>query len=444
MDEDSGMDGMDGTDGADDAGSDGASADDGSSYGSDDGSSSEPSYEDSGTDDSGAEVSGDDTATVDDGVDTSGPSDLSGLSDLPDSSVLSGPDTAATPRLAVVAPTEGILADPSALTGDVSVPAGLDPQMWVDPSTVTVDPMADSIAGAPEIGQGYFQYQGTGNANCGPYSAAMAINELTGANISGEEIAEFAKSQGWMTQDFVNGNKDWNYWSGLTPEQLEATMDHYLAASGGDASDSQGTIEDLAGHLDAGHPVVAMVDSSEILGSNVSDDPNDRTPNHFVTVTGIDRVHDQVFLNDPAQTAPVVMPLTQFEAAWRDSGNRMLDVHPGAVPSADPTSGLFPEPGTPLVPLPTAPSVPVAPTPYADATLSAVPTSAPVPDAPVLAQGCCLLPMTITVLAVDPVATVGAPPVPPAVAALGVPPNTIPTTSGLSSSVVPPMGRTGL
>ncbi|WP_433783831.1 C39 family peptidase [Actinomycetospora sp. CA-101289] len=345
---------------------------------------------------------------------------------------------------------DGILAGGVATVDASLVPAGMDPALYVDPSTVLVDPTASTVIGSPAIDQGYFQPQGPANANCGPYSAAMAINAMTGSNISGEELAEFAKQQGWMEQDFVNGNPDWGYWSGLEPKELEALIDAYVGPGGGDATRSYGSLDTLAGHLAADHPVVVMVDSGELAsyGSGFDADAADQKPNHFVTVTGIDPVRGQIFLNDPAKSAPIVMPLAQFEAAWRDSGNQMLEVNPGVSGSltTEMTSAPTAAPPAegPLVPLPaTAPTAAttLSPTFPADASLSAVPV--PLAPAPPLATGCCVLPMTFEWQVVDPVATVGAPPVPPAVAAVGMPPNTIPTTSGLSSSIVPPMGRTG-
>ena len=165
-----------------------------------------------------------------------------------------------------------------------------------------------------------------------------------------------------------------------------------------------------------------MVDSGELTEPGAASDPSstDVTPNHFM-VTGIDPVNRQVFPNDPAKTAPVIMPLDQFEAAWRDSGNRMLEVTPGG-----PAPTSTPDPGGPLVSVPTAPvtapvpaTVPGMPSPARPRSPAPAPT---VPPAP-LADGCCVLSMTLDVLASDLVAAVGAPPVPSAVAALGVLPD---------------------
>jgi ABC-type bacteriocin/lantibiotic exporter with double-glycine peptidase domain len=69
----------------------------------------------------------------------------------------------------------------------------------------------------------------------------------------------------------------------------------------------------IADHLQAGHPVIAFVDTGELAYWAV-------TTNHAVVVIGLDAEH--VVVNDPASaTSPHRIPRDAFELAWLNCDN---------------------------------------------------------------------------------------------------------------------------
>ncbi len=70
----------------------------------------------------------------------------------------------------------------------------------------------------------------------------------------------------------------------------------------------EATLSLMVGHLQAGHPVIAFVDTAELAYWSA-------TTNHAIVVIGLDAEH--VIVNDPAfASAPQRILLGEFELAW--------------------------------------------------------------------------------------------------------------------------------
>jgi predicted double-glycine peptidase len=90
-------------------------------------------------------------------------------------------------------------------------------------------------------------------------------------------------------------------------------MAAYLAANGYRAFAFAGSWGDLRENLTKGRPLIVA------LG------PNGGTkPLHYVVVTGMDWVHDFVFVNDPAQRKLMRAGRSEFESEWKATGNWTL------------------------------------------------------------------------------------------------------------------------
>jgi len=92
-----------------------------------------------------------------------------------------------------------------------------------------------------------------------------------------------------------------------------STMETFLTANGYRAFAFAGSWGDLRENLNKGRPLIIA------LG------PNGATkPLHYVVVTGMDWVHDFVFVNDPAQRKLMRVAWSEFEAEWKATGNWTL------------------------------------------------------------------------------------------------------------------------
>jgi ABC-type bacteriocin/lantibiotic exporter with double-glycine peptidase domain len=86
-----------------------------------------------------------------------------------------------------------------------------------------------------------------------------------------------------------------------------------LAQLGLDITYREATLPIMATYLQAGHPVIAFVDTTELTYWSFA-------TNHAVIVIGLDAT--DVIVNDPAfDTAPHRIPHDEFELAWLNCDN---------------------------------------------------------------------------------------------------------------------------
>ncbi len=80
-----------------------------------------------------------------------------------------------------------------------------------------------------------------------------------------------------------------------------------------DVTYREATLSIVAAYLQAGHPVIAFVDTAELDHWSIA-------TNHAVVIIGLDAA--EVIINDPAfETAPFHIPHDEFELAWLNSDN---------------------------------------------------------------------------------------------------------------------------
>lgn len=268
--------------------------------------------------------------------------------------------------------------------------AGSHP-LWVDPGTAAIDLTSPSMVGSPSTDGRYIQFQGDGTVFCGPYSAAMAANALTGADGSGgddqhvwtgdelknwagwDNVTTGAGDAGESGGDTSEGRSALIGPDGMTPDDLvymlqaqvglqasystletrfEAEHPGKVLVEGfppehpglpdaeeplplehpdievtvADAERQTSNLGALTDRLRNGHKVIVFVDSDELRAADPDESTEHEKPNHYLVVTGVDEKAGWVVMNDPLHKVSSFMPLTQFEAAWQDSGYGMVDL----------------------------------------------------------------------------------------------------------------------
>ena len=208
--------------------------------------------------------------------------------------------------------------------GDTSPLAGATPDTEAIPDGYLR--AADTTWGAPEDDAWYWLFQGYGTGTCGATSVAMVIADMMNMPLgSNQQVVEQAVTLGLLQYDPSNPDwQKWGGWSGMTTSNVEALLESYGVAS---TSYTGANVGHLASYLEAGHPIVVMVDGEEIWYGG-DDDATDwgQAPNHFVQVVGVDYVQQVVYLNDPAieNGAGLAVSMSLFEDAWGDAGNTMI------------------------------------------------------------------------------------------------------------------------
>jgi predicted double-glycine peptidase len=96
-------------------------------------------------------------------------------------------------------------------------------------------------------------------------------------------------------------------------------MERYLRESGFRVFAINGGWDDLRQHLSQGRPLILSMRPG-----------GKRAPFHYVVVTGIDWVHEAVFLNDPARGKLLRVERAEFEKEWQAARNWMLLAVPEA------------------------------------------------------------------------------------------------------------------
>lgn len=186
-----------------------------------------------------------------------------------------------------------------------------------------------------------FWFQQAVSGWCGPASVAQIIAEYSGAvdlqALEGQ-VAQAAIDNGWLS--YSEGGK-FDGWSGMTTPDLNTLLNEL----GVPADVEHGDMTQLAQYLAEGREIIVAVDADETWArvsaedSAVDLDPDAASvfhdddgvdagiaPDHFVTVVGIDLDRGVVLLNDPGHPDGelAVIPIEQFDDAWRDSGHEMI------------------------------------------------------------------------------------------------------------------------
>jgi uncharacterized protein YvpB len=98
---------------------------------------------------------------------------------------------------------------------------------------------------------------------------------------------------------------------------LASEVERYLKESGFRTFSIPGKWEDLREQLTKGRPVIVGLQPQ-----------SNKSPLHFVVVTGVDWERPAIFVNDPARGKLLRIERADFEKAWRPVGNWMLLVVP--------------------------------------------------------------------------------------------------------------------
>lgn len=136
---------------------------------------------------------------------------------------------------------------------------------------------------------------------CGSASLAMLLQywEAQGAAIPAEKLrAELIQKR---------------LYSSKAHGILASEMERYLRESGFREFAVQGEWSDLREHLEHGRPLIVSIQPGKA-----------RAPFHYVVVTGIDWLHEAVFLNDPARGKLLRVERREFEKQWQAVRNWML------------------------------------------------------------------------------------------------------------------------
>ena len=89
-------------------------------------------------------------------------------------------------------------------------------------------------------------------------------------------------------------------------------LKRYLEQRGYTAFAFEGREDDLQQHIEKGRPLIVALK------------PGAGAPLHYVVVTGFDRQHNTLWLNDPAERKLLQRALPSFEKEWKGTGNWTL------------------------------------------------------------------------------------------------------------------------
>lgn len=135
---------------------------------------------------------------------------------------------------------------------------------------------------------------------CGAASLAMVMqywdNQRSAPHARGVEEAAIEAALDPLAKGISNG-----------------AMVSYLSANGYQAFAFAAGWDELREHLSKGRPLIVALGPAGTKG-----------PLHYVVVTGMDWVHDFVFMNDPAQRKLMRVARSEFESEWKATGNWTL------------------------------------------------------------------------------------------------------------------------
>ena len=208
------------------------------------------------------------------------------------------------------------------------------------PSFTTDGSIGDAIEGAagdPHRDANFWRLQTT-DFTCAVEAQGSIIEAFTGECVDEVSLATLAAQQGWLT---VEG--------GTLPELANKLLDHY----GIDNHVVTGaTIGDVFSELAFGHKIIVGVDGEELWhGGQGEETPFEHTPNHAITLTGVDLDHPDgpvVYVNDSGDPhgAGRMYDLQRFVEAWEDSGFHYIATDDPApdfeVPGFDANAELHP------------------------------------------------------------------------------------------------------
>jgi hypothetical protein len=228
------------------------------------------------------------------------------------------------------------------------VPEGTEPVVAEAPAVVAGDlpPWVEAHGDAEAAG--YFWEPQSVDGLCVDVSVGMVIAQLTGTELTEQQLAEAAVGLGIQTVSAEGAV------SGIGPNDVVKLVEHF----GLDAERyTDLSVEDLQNLLDGGLPVIVGVDSSEVW-EYVDDDAkaNGFGADHAVVVTGIetdDTGRTVVFLNDPGNAQGgrgYPIPLEVFLDAWHDSDETAIIATPDAATTASIEEALGLQPATDAAP----------------------------------------------------------------------------------------------
>ncbi len=177
-----------------------------------------------------------------------------------------------------------------------------------DPFAVSED---DSVHGEPMAETEFHQVQ-PGPVDCLPTSVAMVLSEITGDMVPADEVVALANDMGVMTS------------TGMAAEDGVALLAEY----GVDAQVTNGDMDLLRAELDSGTDVIIGLDSADLYADGGGPFDPGMQAGHAVVITGIDDDAGLVYINDPGfpDGAGVAITISDFEDAWEDSDNTMIEV----------------------------------------------------------------------------------------------------------------------
>lgn len=175
---------------------------------------------------------------------------------------------------------------------------------------------SSAMIGNPSQDMQHWEYQGD-SGPCAIFAQKFAIEELLGRELDTEDMISVASQHGW-------------YDGGTSMGNMGQMLEYYGLHA---VPNPQGDMEAISRCLAQGGKVIVAVDGNEIWeGENdpFFFSPND--PNHAVEVIGIDcsnADNPMVILNDSGTPdgRGLMIPLAQFEDAWEDSGNFMVEAY---------------------------------------------------------------------------------------------------------------------
>jgi len=196
----------------------------------------------------------------------------------------------------------------------------------VNPSLVPdVAPAESAIIGDPLDDMSFWHLQDA-NDTCAIASQQFVIEQLTGQQVTEEQLVALSEQNGWYTPGAGTPPDD----CGNLLQLFGLNVEHHTGA----------TIDDISSQLAQGHGVIVGVDAEKIWGipqTDASSTPLTSVPtipgqgaDHAVEVIGIDQRdpnNPMVVLNDSGTPngAGELVPLATFLSAWADGGNVMVD-----------------------------------------------------------------------------------------------------------------------
>jgi len=188
---------------------------------------------------------------------------------------------------------------------------------WIPP-VFDQDSDCEDVYGTPTDDMDNWHQQSNPDT-CAIVSQEFIIEQLTGEEVSEEELTQEAMDNGWYTP------------GGGTPIDYVGNI---LAMHGIPIEkDVDATVEDIEAKLENGEKVIVGVDADEIWSPGQSHEQEEKLidantvdgdPNHAVEVIGVDRSdpdNPMVILNDPGHPGGCgeMVPMDDFIHAWRDS-----------------------------------------------------------------------------------------------------------------------------